>query len=88
MAKQHKIAMLGLEHWYWAYPIAGAVSAMQDAELTYVIGEDEGTNQKDRRADAGEALGHRLPDRFRGSSGGYCGNYAHHQPPRAGNRRG
>ena len=41
MAKQHKIAILGLEHWYWAYPIAGAVSAMKDAELTYVIGEDE-----------------------------------------------
>ena len=46
MAKQHKIAILGLEHWYWAYPIAGAVSAMKDAELTYVIGEDEEQTQK------------------------------------------
>ena len=45
MAKQHKIAILGLEHWYWAYPIAGAVSAMKDAELTYVIGEDEEQTQ-------------------------------------------
>ena len=46
MTKQHKIAILGLEHWYWAYPIAGAVSAMKDAELTYVIGEDEEQTQK------------------------------------------
>lgn len=52
MAKQHKIAILGLEHWYWAYPIAGAVSAMKDAELTYVIGEDEEqTYDKSSRAE-------------------------------------
>ena len=46
MAKQHKIAILGLEHWYWADPIAVGVSAMKDAELTYVSGEDEEQTQK------------------------------------------
>lgn len=41
MQKKHTVAIIGLGHWYWAYPIMGAIKTRKDADIKWLVGENE-----------------------------------------------
>ena len=46
MQKKHTVAVIGLGHWYWAYPIMGSIKTRDDVELKWLIGEEETQGKK------------------------------------------
>ena len=38
---KHRVGVIGLNHWYWAYPIMGYLIRREDVSLDWICSKDE-----------------------------------------------